>query len=278
MNALRKWLRLHRALCVPGVGAAALTAVRFRREIMAEPAAYGVLFALCCFLFVDGVNRGEGENRPERPLAWMLLLTALAASLGPLAAEPLPHQFLLLLFFGGAVVRIAGARRARHLLPAGAVLTLVLPFRAGIMLYISYPLRMISTVLSAGVLRCFDPRIRWSQTMILLPEINLAITDACSGIAQVEAMFLLSYLLVRREPLRRLWKVLHGLFLFPAIMLANALRIVLTAGVHHLIGEAVFDDAVHLALGCLQVLLTLAIFIAGGNLLPEELPREVRKS
>ena len=155
------------------------------------------------------------------------------------------------------------------LLPACLVLLVILPFRSTLMLYISYPLRMVSAALSGIILQMFHAGIVWNRTTVMLPDTQIAITDACSGIAQVEAMLLLAYLAVRGERCSTVWRVLHYLFLLPSIILANVLRIVVTAGLYRLLGGIVFNDTIHTLLGYAQVVVTMALFLGAGLFLPE---------
>lgn len=272
-NALA-WLKERRYLCLFGCGMLAAAAVYAAGEPRTETVPVCVMFVLALFLLYDSLN-AVGMTYPARRPAWMLLLAATAMSFCPGAAEPVFHHLLLLLFFTAVFCRFFGLPAALRLLPPAAVLLLIVPFRASLILYISYPLRRIATLLSAGILCLFDSRITWEGTSIMLPGTGMAITDACSGIAQAEALFLIAYLAVRREPCAFIWKIFHYLFLFPAVMLANALRIILTAALFPLLGEAVFSDAVHLALGYSQVVLALGIFFSAGFILPEAKKEEL---
>lgn len=268
IRLLKEWLSPRKKWSLCG-GAAILLAILYViRDSNSEWGAAAALLALGAIIMFDCMNlRTEGEG--SRGPAWMLLIAALLASGCPGVHAPLVHKLLLIVFFTAAVIRTVGLASALLLLPACFVLLVILPFRSTLMLYISYPLRMVSAALSGYILQLFHAGIVWTRTTVILPDAHIAITDACSGIAQVEAMLLLAYLAVRRERCLMLWRVLHYLFLFPAIILANVLRIVVTVLLYRQIGEIVFNNTIHTLLGYSQVIVTMALFLGAGLFLPD---------
>ena len=151
---------------------------------------------------------------------------------------------------------------------------LVVPFREPIVLYLSYPFRMVSTVLSVGFLQMFGMNIENDMTTIRIEGLDIAITDACSGIQQLEAMILVAFWLVMvwRRPF--IWRCVHYAFLVPSIILANAVRIVLTIVLYKTGLESVLNNTWHEGLGYGQVVLAVALFFLVGCLLPETEPEE----
>ena len=149
---------------------------------------------------------------------------------------------------------------------------LIVPFREPIVLYLSYPFRMVSTVLSVGFLQMFGMKIENDMTTIRIEGLDIAITDACSGIQQFEAMILVAFWLVMvwRRPF--IWRCVHYAFLVPSIILANAVRIILTIVLFKAGFESVLNNTWHEGLGYMQVVLTVAIFFLVGCLLPETEP------
>ncbi len=267
IRRMKEWLLLRRRWSFCGAGAIVLAVLHVLGNSRAEWSSAAVLFALGVIIMFDCMDpHPDGDPAPAP--AWALLIAAIIMSGFSGAQMPLFHQLLLVLFFTAAVTRAAGLSRALLLLPSCAVLLVVLPFRSSLMLYLSYPLRIVSTVLAGNILRLFNVPVVWSRTTVMLSDAHIAITDACSGIAQVEAMLLLAYLFVRREHGAILWRVLHYLFLFPAIILANSIRIAVTAWLYGLVGEAVFRETPHIILGYIQVVLTLAVFMAAAFFLP----------
>ena len=202
--------------------------------------------------------------------SWVLLGAAFSMMvLLDISRSPIMASVVLMLIFSALTTRIAGTKSMLYLLPMMVACFILVPNFTSIMLYGSYPLRMMSTICSAGLLGLFDSRVVFDQTMIHIRGYKIAITDACSGIQQLEAMLLVAYLVISRDKCALAWKILHYLFIFPAVIIANAIRIIVTIFLFYAFGEAVFDDTPHVALGFFQVILVLALFIVSGWLLPE---------
>jgi len=67
-----------------------------------------------------------------------------------------------------------------------------------------------------------------------------------------------------------IWRCIHYLFLVPSIIVANAVRIVLTIVLYKAGFTAVLNNTWHEGLGYAQVVLTVAFFFLVGCLLPED--------
>ena len=215
--------------------------------------------------------QGKKEFPWRKLLAWLAVLVAAGLLFLPWSAPDAPSLKSGAWFFLslGAVCFFCGVRTM--LLGAAPLLGcfLVVPFREQIVLYLSYPFRMVSTVLSVGFLQIFGMQIENDMTTIRIEGLDIAITDACSGIQQFEAMILVAFWLVMvwRRPF--LWRCVHYAFLVPSIILANAIRIVLTIVLYKTVGETVLNNTWHAGLGYAQVVLTVALFFLVGCLLPE---------
>ena len=210
----------------------------------------------------------------NKVIAWSLAAAALGCVFLMRMASGAPGfkfgaLFLLSLgavsFFGGIRAMLYGA------VPLFGCF-LVAPFREPIVLYLSYPFRMVSTVLSVGFLQMFGMNIENDMTTIRIEGLDIAITDACSGIQQFEAMILVAFWLVMvwRRPF--VWRCVHYAFLVPSIILANAVRIILTIVLYKAGFESVLNNTWHEGLGYAQVVLTVAMFFLVGCLLPETEP------
>ena len=107
------------------------------------------------------------------------------------------------------------------------------------------------------------------MTTIRIEGLDIAITDACSGIQQFEAMILVAFWLVMVWQRPFVWRCIHYAFLIPSIILANAARIILTIVLYKAGVESVLNNTWHAGLGYAQVVLTVALFFLVGCLLPE---------
>ena len=121
-------------------------------------------------------------------------------------------------------------------------------------------------MLAAFMLKIGGTEIVYSGTSLHLPNLNIAITDACSGINQLDAFLLIAYIAVQLIYRNAYWKVLHFAFVIPSIIIGNALRIALTVMLFKLFGEVILGKFWHITLGYVQIIVALLIFIAVGRL------------
>ena len=234
-----------------------------------------LLILLACLLYLAAKASAEKQAKHDvvlrRILAWPPVLIALGLLFLPWSNPDAPAVRFGAWFFLalGAVCFFCGVRA----MVFGAVpllgCFLAAPFREQIVLYLSYPFRMVSTVFSVGFLQLFGMNVENDGTTIMIEGLNIAITDACSGIQQFEAMILVAFWLVMIWKRPFVWRCIHYVFLIPAIILANAIRIVLTVVLYKTIGEVVLNNTWHEGLGYFQVVLAVALFFLVGSLLPE---------
>ena len=238
--------------------------------------AAALLILLACLLH-QALNVSAGTLKKggfpwNKILAWPPVLIALGLLFLPWSNPDAPgFKFGAWFFLAlGAVCFFCGVRAMLY----GAVpllgCFLAVPFRESIVLYLSYPFRMVSTVLSVGFLQLFGMHIENDNTTIRIEGLDIAITDACSGIQQFEAMILVAFWLVMIWKRPFVWRCVHYLFLIPSIIVANAVRIVLTIVLYRTVGEVVLNNTWHEGLGYAQVVLTVALFFLVGCLLPED--------
>ena len=207
-------------------------------------------------------------------VGWLFVAAALALVFLPRSGSDAPGLKFVALFFLslGALCLFCGARTM--LLGAAPLLGcfLAVPFREQIVLYLSSPFRMASTVLSVGFLQMCGMQIENDMTTIRIAELDIAITDACSGIQQFEAMILVAFWLVMAWRRPFVWRCIHYVFLIPSIILANAARIILTIALFKAGFKAILNNAWHEGLGYVQVVLAVVLFFLVGCLLPESDP------
>jgi len=227
------------------------------------------LLLLAVVSAVHGLHRLPAPKAGGRWLSWGLLAGAVVLmgwSAG--AGSEFGRNTALLL---GACATGAFFCGAACLLPMGFSLGLgfwVLPFLERITLFLSYPLRLLSTGLSVGLLRLFGVDIQARLTTISIGQTQLAITDACSGVSQLGVLLFFAYLLALKLPERPQWQTLvWGLFILPIVVLANTVRLLLTIGLFFWLGERSFATDIHVGLGYFFVLLSLALLWWSGRLL-----------
>ena len=213
----------------------------------------------------------ETDGFPWHKLAaWSLIAAALVLVFLPRPDAPGLAFCALFLLALGALCLFCGMRTM--LLGAVPLLGcfLAVPFREHIVLYLSTPFRMVSTILSVGFLRMFGMNIKNDMTTIRIEGLDIPITDACSGIQQFEVMILVAFWLVTAWRRPFVWRCIHYAFLIPSIILANAVRIILSIVLYRAgFKDAILNDSWHEGLGYAQVVLAVGLFFLAGCLLPE---------
>lgn len=238
--------------------------------------AAALLILLACLLYqAEKTSAGtlrKGGFPWNKLLAWPPVLIALGLLFLPWSNPDAPgFKFGAWFFLSlGATCFFCGVRAMLYGFVPLLGCFLAVPFRESIVLYLSYPFRMVSTVLSVGFLQIFGMRIENDNTTIRIEGLDIAITDACSGIQQFEAMILVAFWLVMIWKRPFIWRCVHYAFLIPSIIIANAIRIVLTIVLYKAGLESVLNNTWHEGLGYAQVVLTVALFFLVGCLLPED--------
>ncbi len=148
-------------------------------------------------------------------------------------------------------------------------------------LIISHPMRVIGAIVSAGVLNLFGISAAADGTMINIDGMPVAITTACSGVEQLEAMVLVGWLCASYMHRKTLLRLVHFSTIIPIILACNILRLTVTLAGAHKYGEVFLSDTVHTALGFATVFLVLLIFVGVGELFrerPDEKPAEAKEA
>jgi len=179
------------------------------------------------------------------------------------------NTFPALLFFAALYCFWGGIRGCLVFLLPTLICTMIIPNRDLLALLFSYPLRLLSTIISVESLQVFGLDIEYHLTSIRLADSGIAITDACSGIEQLEVLLLLGYLLVKMQHQRKRWAFLHYLFILPAVVLVNAIRIAITIILFYCFGQRAFADSVHSTLGCLLVIAVIFLLWSISQLFPD---------
>ena len=173
----------------------------------------------------------------------------------------------LVMYFSGTLMAIA------CIVPA-LWCCVFMPYHEEFMLMLSYPLRLSATMLSSLVLKLCGVEVAFAGTSLNLPDLNIAITDACSGINQLDAFILIAFIAVEILHKKTVWKLLHFAFMIPSIIAGNTLRIVITVLLYKVLGECVLENLWHTLLGYTQIFFALAIFLLIGRIFRENPPEQ----
>ena len=205
---------------------------------------------------------------PEKCAAWAMLIIANILALVPTHSFPgnLSTAFASVLLICAFVLYFSGTYIAVNTIMPALWCCVFVPYHEELMLLFSYPLRLSATALGALLLKLCGVQIVHSGTSLELSGLNIAITDACSGINQLDAFILIAFIAVQVLHKRIGWKILHFAFIIPAIIIGNSLRIMLTVLLFNWCGEVVLQNTWHTVLGYVQIFIALLFFLAIGKI------------
>ena len=203
----------------------------------------------------------------EKCIAWVMIVLANILALLPTNEFPgsLSTAFAFTLLIFALVLYFSGRIIALNSLAPALWCCVFMPYHEEFMLMLSFPLRLSATVLSAWILKLCGMNVLYAGTSLNLPGVNLAITDACSGINQLDAFILIAFTAVQILHKKALWKFLHFAFIIPSIIIGNSLRIVFTVVLFRLFGDVVLIGSWHVALGYVQIVFAIIIFLIFGK-------------
>lgn len=215
---------------------------------------------------------------PDLVLSWIFLLCAGGALfLTAFMSDEFAMQISLLLLMGACLARFADYQNVLKLLPAGVIFLLLLPNANYFNSLMSYPLRLICSYLTCFTLKLCAVEISCEATMLHLGTEKIAVTAACSGINQLEAMFFIGWVITMLVHKRLVCRIAHWLLLLPIVILLNSLRLTVTLLLYLGFGKAAFNDGVHIVLGYVMVFAVALVFWACRSLIPFSEKQELNK-
>ena len=206
--------------------------------------------------------------------AWGMLAAANILALLP--SHDFPGSLSTALAFSlvicALVLYFSGTLMAKVCIVPALWCCVFMPYHEEFMLMLSYPLRLSATMLSGITLNLLGVKVVHVGTSLNLPDLNIAITDACSGINQLDAFILIAFITVEMLHKKTVWKLLHFAFIIPSIIAGNTLRIVITVLLYKVLGDCVLENLWHTLLGYTQIFFAMIIFLLIGRIFRENPP------
>ena len=231
-----------------------------------------VLITLMLKTFVSTFRRES--TLLNKITAWGML--AVANILALLPSHDFPGSLSTALAFSlvicALVLYFSGTLMAKVCIVPALWCCVFMPYHEEFMLMLSYPLRLSATLLSVLVLKLCGVEVAFAGTSLNLPDLNIAITDACSGINQLDAFILIAFIAVEILHKKTVWKLLHFAFMIPSIIAGNTLRIVITVLLYKVLGDCVLENLWHTLLGYTQIFFAMIIFLLIGRIFRENPP------
>ena len=128
-------------------------------------------------------------------------------------------------------------------------------------LTLSYPLRLMATWLAVGVLKIVGVSVSAERTLIALNSeaTQIAVTDACGGLEQLGGLVAVGLLFAWLMQKGWGWRILHWATILPCVVLANAVRLIVTVLLVRAYGDVILGDAWHVSLGWAQTVLAVGL-------------------
>lgn len=139
-----------------------------------------------------------------------------------------------------------------------------------IQFFLSFPLRVIGAHSSAWVMSLAGFDAESAGTIVYIGGKEIAITSACSGIEQLEAMLLVGWLGAVWMHKGTLIRLAHFLTILPIILIFNCIRLVATLAGIQIWGDVMLSDGIHTGLGIALIFLIAAAFYGVGRIFPDD--------
>jgi exosortase len=180
-------------------------------------------------LFLLWQDRFRLRQIQPAPSLWGLPVIVIAMCiliLGVFGAELFLSRMSLIMLIAGLTIFFMGWEVLRTILFPLLFLVLMVPLPAIVFSQITFPLQILASKLSAGLLPLLGVPVLREGNVINLPTMPLEVAEACSGIRSLLSLTTLAimygYLLEKRVAIR----VLLALASVPIAVAANGLRIV----------------------------------------------------
>jgi exosortase len=194
--------------------------------------------------------------------------------LSGLAAELFTMRLSLIITLAGLVLFFRGWPQIRRWGLAGVLLALSIPLPALLTGALALPLQLRASEWGAALLRFRHVPVLLSGNVIRLPNRDLFVTEACSGLRSLSALVSLGVLsagLWLRTPIPRVALVLMAI---PVAMVVNAFRVFLTGFLVHYVSPELGEGFMHLSEGWL-LFVAAFILLSGLTFLLSALERRI---
>jgi exosortase len=146
-------------------------------------------------------------------------------------------------------------------------LLLMLPLNYPLEIFAGFPLRLLATNLTAGMLKLTGLDVIVQGTLISTPDFQLSIESACSGIKTLSAMLVVGMVLAYFGHQRWLDRMVIVLLLAPSALLANAVRNYCITLIGHYFGPEAAMGFLHSFSGLIVFFLSVFLLIVFSELL-----------
>jgi exosortase len=215
-------------------------------------------------------RRGKLRRAPIEPSWWglaPLALGALALLVGRLGVELMSMRVAFVLTLIGLNLLLLGWHVFRVLAFPLLFLFLMVPLPQSLVNVIAFPLQLIAADLAVSTLQAFGDPVLREGNIIHLPEGQLFVAEACSGLRSLMALGTLG--VVFAYFFRKTWyeRAILIASTLPIAVLVNGFRVWLTSFLSLRYGEDMATGVIHQTEGFFTFGLALALLLAEARLL-----------
>ena len=175
----------------------------------------------------------------------LILIGLLTFAAGSLAAELFLTRLSIVVVAAGTILFLWGPAHLKQLAFPLALLPLMVPLPALLFNQIAFPLQLVASRLGEMTLSASGIPVLRDGNVLELPNITLAVAEACSGIRSLISLITLAIVLAyftERRPMGRAVIILSAV---PIAIVANACRVAGTGFTSHWLGPRIAEGFFH---------------------------------
>lgn len=191
-------------------------------------------------------------------LIFLGLCQAVAARVG---SELFLQRTSMIVVAFGISLFLMGAKFTKQISFPLAYLLLMIPIPAIIWNKFAFPMKLFASYVTAHIIQAIGIPILREGNILNLGDITLEVADACSGLRYLTSLFALSAALVFLTTNTRVKKWLLFFSAVPIAILANVLRLTITAVLASQYGQKAIEGFLHDFCGWLVFLVAIAMLL-----------------
>jgi exosortase len=224
-------------------------------------------------------RRRKLARAPIDPSWWGLFpltLGVIALLVGRLGVELMSMRVAFPLTLIGLVILLLGLPIFRILAFPLCFLFLMVPLPQSLVNVVAFPLQLFAADLAVQILHVMDVPVLREGNIIHLPETQLFVAEACSGLRSLMALGTLG--VVFAYFFRKTWgeRLVLVASTLPIAVLVNAFRVVLTATLTYRLGAGMAEGVIHQTEGFFTFGLAFGVLLVEARLLAWLWPRRPR--
>jgi len=222
---------------------------------------HGFFVPIGCGLLL-WTSRESWMGKPVRPSAYGLFFVIAAMGLlviGTLGAEIFLPRVSVVVLLGGLVIYFAGWAMLGAVQAPWLALFLMIPLPVIVFNEFAFPLQLLASRSACALLDLLQVHVLREGNIIMLPSLSLDVVEACSGLRSLMSLITVAVLYGLFFE-RRVWmRCLLVALAVPVAVVANALRIVLTALLAKYVSAQLAEGFFHALSGIVLFILSFGV-------------------